>query len=128
MPSKVALLFEDNSLCRNLMTEILIEKDFAVTAFADPVNYVANKNDCCNCGDGYCADALITDNQMPGMTGLELIRWIIDRDCRLASRPRAVISGSWSSAEYDEAKQLGCKVFQKPASIDEIHQWLDRQH
>ena len=125
MPPKVALLFEDNRLCRDLMTEILMEKDFTVTAFADPTSYVADKNRCDTCGDNACADALITDNQMPGMSGLELIQWITDRGCKLPNHRRAVISGSWTSEEFDQAQQLGCKIFQKPVSVDEIHQWLD---
>ncbi|MFO7813651.1 MAG: response regulator [Pelovirga sp.] len=125
MPPKVALLFEDNHLCRDLMTEILMEKDFKVTAFADPTSYVADKSRCVRCGGNDCADALITDNQMPGMSGLELIQWLTDRGCKLPKHRRAVISGSWSSEEYDQAQQLGCKIFQKPASVDEIHQWLD---
>ena len=128
MPPKVALLFEDNSLCRDLMTEILTEKNFEVAAFADPVSYVAAKNNCRNCTGNSCADALITDNQMPGMSGLELIQWINDRGCKLANHPKAVISGSWSNEEHEQAQQLGCKIFQKPATIEEIHQWLDAQH
>lgn len=125
MPPKVALLFEDNCLCRELMTEILTEKDFKVTAFTNPTSYVASKNCCDHCGENVCADALITDNQMPGMNGLELIQWITDRGCKLPKHRRAVISGSWSGEEYDQAQRLGCKIFQKPASIKEIHQWLD---
>ena len=125
MPPKVALLFEDNRLSRDLMTEILTEMDFKVTAFADPTSYVAEKNRCNHCGGHGCADALITDNQMPGMSGLELIQWINSSGCKLPKHRRAIISGSWSSEEYDQARQLGCKIFQKPASMNEIHQWLD---
>jgi CheY-like chemotaxis protein len=127
MASKVAWLFEDDSLCRDLMTEILKEKDYEVTAFADPTSYVARNNGDCGCLENACADTLITDNQMPGMSGLELIQWITDRGCKLPNHRRAVISGSWSSEDYDQAQQLGCKIFQKPASIDEIHRWLDDQ-
>src|SRR6056297_23227 len=125
MPPKVALLFEDNPFCRDLMTEILTEKDFEVTAFADPTSYVADKTRCDNCGADACADTLITDNQMPGMSGLELIQWITNRGCKLADNPKAIISGNLSSEEHEEAQQLGCKIFQKPTSIHEIYQWLD---
>jgi len=125
MPPKVALLFEDNPFCRDLMTEILMEKEFEVTAFADPASYVADKNRCENCGINACADALITDNQMPDMTGIELIQWIMDRGCKLANSPKAIISGNWSNEDYEKAQHLGCKIFQKPTSIDKIYQWLD---
>ena len=125
MASKVALLFEDNTLCRDLMTEILLEKDYEVTAFADPTSYIAAKNGNSACPDNTCADALITDNQMPGMSGLELIQWMNDRGCKLPNHRKAVISGSWSHEEQEHALQLGCKIFQKPATIEEIHQWLD---
>ncbi|MBW6509174.1 MAG: response regulator [Desulfuromonadales bacterium] len=127
MASKIALLFEDNPLCRDLMTEILRERDYKVTAFADPTSYVASHNGYCDCSDDACADALITDNQMPGMSGLEFIQWIKDRGCKLPNNRRAVISGSWSNEEYEQAQHLGCKIFHKPASMKEIHQWLDDQ-
>jgi len=127
MASKVALLFEDNTLCRDLMTEILMEKDYEVTAFADPTSYVASNIGNRGCPDNACADALITDNQMPGMSGLELIQWMNDRGCKLPNHRKAVISGSWSNEEYKQAQRLGCKIFQKPTSIDEIHRWLDDQ-
>lgn len=127
MAAKVALLFEDNTLCRDLMTEILMEKDYEVTAFADPTSYIAAKDGNSACSDNTCADTLITDNQMPGMSGLELIQWMNDRGCKLPNHCKAVISGSWSNEEYEQALQLGCKIFQKPASIEEIHQWLDGQ-
>lgn len=127
MLPKVVLLFEDNPWCRDLMTEILMEKNYQVTAFANPTSYIAEQNTCCLCRDKYCADALITDNQMPGISGLELIRWMNDHGCTLPNHRKAVISGSWSNEEYNQAQQLGCKIFQKPASFDEIHQWLDSE-
>jgi CheY-like chemotaxis protein len=127
MPPKVALLFEDNPFCRDLMTEILTEIDFKVTAFASPISYITDKNRCDSCAGNVCADALITDNQMPEMSGLELIQWITDRGCKLANVPKAIISGNWSSEEYEQAQQLGCKIFQKPTSIHKIFQWLDEK-
>lgn len=128
MAPKVALLFEDNPLCRDLITEILREKDFKVTSFTSPTHYLSDKANCCCCSDEACADALITDNQMPGMTGLELLQSVKNRGCKLPNHRKAIISGSWSDEEYRQALQLGCKIFQKPVSIEEIHQWLDDRH
>ena len=125
MGSKTALLFEDNLLCRDLMTDILQEKNFRVTAFAGPTRYLSDKADCHCHSDLACVDALITDNQMPGMTGLELLQRFNNRGCKIPNHRRAIISGSWSEEEYHQARQLGCKIFQKPFSIEEINQWLD---
>lgn len=125
MSLKTALLFDDSPFCRDLMTEILQGKDFKVTAFADPAHYFSGEADRRRCSDAGCADVLITDNQMPGMTGLELLQQLDNKGCKLSNHRKAIISGSWTNEEYQQARQFGCKIFQKPAAIEEIHQWLD---
>jgi hypothetical protein len=37
----------------------------------------------------------------------------------------ALMSGAWSEPDVEKAKSLGCTVFQKPFSLDEIGKWLD---
>lgn len=125
MPPKTALLFEDNDFYREVMTEILHEKDFQVMAYADPREFLSTKAECCSAGNRPCADVIITDNQMPGMSGLEFLEHVRARGCKLPTTCKAIISGNWAERDRAQAEASGCKVFHKPTSLDEILTWLD---
>jgi CheY-like chemotaxis protein len=107
------------------MTEILQEKNFQVTAYTDPTAFLSQKAACCCSANGPCADVMIADNQMPGMSGLELLEHVRARGCKLPNDSTAIISGSWSQQDHAQAVKLGCKIFHKPTSLDEIWDWLD---
>ncbi len=125
MPTKTALLFEDNDFYREVMTEVLLEKNFQVLAYTDPRAFLFKKADCCSAGNKPCADVMITDNQMPGMTGLEFLEHVRARGCKLPNDSTAIISGNWSQQDHAQALKLGCKIFHKPTSVDAILDWLD---
>ncbi|MBN1957112.1 MAG: response regulator, partial [Desulfuromonadales bacterium] len=68
-------------------------------------------------------DMILTDNQMPGMTGLEFLDWIKQNNCPLPHHRKAIISGLWRDKELKTAQSLGCHIFHKPAPIETIHSW-----
>src|SRR6056297_1791443 len=125
MPPKTALLFEDNDFYREVLTEILHEKNFQVMAYTDPKAFLTTKADCCSANNKPCADVMITDNQMPGMTGLEFLEHVEARGCKLPNASKAIISGNWAEQDHVQAMTLGCKVFHKPTSLDDLLIWLD---
>jgi len=125
MPPKTALLFKDNDFYREVLTEVLHEKNFQVMAYADPTAFLSIKADCCTADNRPCADVMITDNQMPGMTGLELMAHVRARGCKLPNGSTAIISGNWSQQDHAQALKLGCKIFHKPTSLNVILDWLD---
>lgn len=126
MPPKTALLFEDNDFYREVLTEILYEQNFQVLGYTDPNAFLSTKADCCSAGNKPCADVMITDNQMPGMTGLEFLEHVRARGCRLPNACKAITSGNWDQQERDQAIASGCKVFHKPTSLEELSAWLDQ--
>ena len=125
MPPKTALLLEDNDFYREVLTEVLHEKDFQVLAYTDPRAFLATKAECCSAGNKPCADVMITDNQMPGMSGLEFLEHVHARGCKLPNACKAIISGNWAEPDHAQAVASGCKVFHKPTSLDDLLTWLD---
>jgi CheY-like chemotaxis protein len=126
MKQKTALLFDDNEMCRTLMTAMLTEKQFQVVAFSDPISFLSQQEKtCCHRVGDPCFDIMITDKNMPGMTGLEFLEQLKGFDCKLPDRRKAIISGHWTDTELSRAKQLGCKVFYKPEFMDDVFAWLD---
>ena len=120
-----ALVIDDDRLSRNLLTEILTVKGVQVRAFTDPGSYrTLNPNEYCHT-ETPCFDFILTDNQMPGMTGLEFIKWIKEMGCKIPNHHQAIISGDWDAVERREALALGVRVFDKPCPVAQIHEWIE---
>lgn len=71
-----------------------------------------------------CTDILITDNNMPNMTGLELLEMQHHRGCKLTSKNKALMTGNTDSRLGEHAAVLGCQFFPKPVSISAIIAWV----
>jgi YesN/AraC family two-component response regulator len=71
-----------------------------------------------------CADIIMTDLNMPNITGLEFIENQIKHGCKV--RNIALISGDWSEPEMNRAHELGCMSFSKPLRIAELIAWLNQ--
>lgn len=118
-------VFDDDEQIRSLLSIILEQRGYEVLSFPDPSYYPIDLDAECSCPEGYvCGDILITDNCMPNMTGIEFVQKI--RNCyRGIAQNKAVISAAWAVVDLEQAKRLGCRIFQKPFSIKEITRWLD---
>lgn len=119
-----ALLLEDDALCRTVMAEILRDHDFEVMAFSDPTGY-----DACRlvpeCQKALpCVDVIVTDNEMPHMTGLEFLEKTKRMKCKVPDTHKALISGSLSTKDLEKAGRLGCRFFHKPSELSEFSSWL----
>ncbi|WP_020675099.1 response regulator [Geopsychrobacter electrodiphilus] len=126
MSQRIALVLEDNQECRTLLTELLAEKQLQVKAFSGPDSYLVTRLDkeCqLSCPfDGFT----MTDNDLPGMSGLEFLEKLEAGGCKLPVDRKAIISGNWSAEERMRVRLLGCRVFSKPHKIAEIYQWGDK--
>ncbi len=60
---------------------------------------------------------------MPNMTGLEFIENQRKKGCKVPCM--AIMSGSWTDAELEQAESLDCNLFRKPFGIDVINRYLD---
>lgn len=114
-----ALLIEDEEGCRTMMIELLSDYGIEVEAYRDPTLFLKKTDTCPN------VDVILTDNQMPNMTGLDFLQRIDEMKCEIPSDNRAVISGDLTTSDFNKIKQLGVRFFHKPCSIDEIYDWLD---
>jgi CheY-like chemotaxis protein len=125
MTNKSALVFDDNLACQALLSEVLEEQDFNVTSYADPIDFITEHPETHCPRKSPCVNLILTDNQMPGMTGIELLEQLKKKGCKIADNRKAIISGNWSTDQLSRAKDIGCKIFFKPTPIEEIHAWLN---
>ena len=104
----------------NLIREILAEKQFKVKPYADP-SLILPRCEGASCRmDSPCVDVILTDNQMPTLTGLEFLESLKEIGCKLPDHHKAIISGNWSRVQLDQADRLSCMVFHKPTPTDDV--------
>lgn len=115
------LLFEDEHAVRRPICTFLRANGYEVLDFPSPVNCALVSHILCACPrDCACADLLITDMQMPGMTGLALIRMLAEKGCRAAPNNKIVISSSITPEQDVELRAFGCQYLPKPFQLDEL--------
>ena len=121
-----ALVFEDDESMRELLALLLEKRGYEVMAFSDPtVCNLYTRNECPCQRDYACSDIIITDVEMPRMTGLELLEHQARNGCKALPENKAVISGIWTPERREEAERLGCRTFEKPFPLDDLDKWLD---
>lgn len=126
MKTLKALVVDDEALCRQLLAEILSEKQFSVALYASPHEFLADHNCCCNSEVDPCYDVVISDNRMPGMQGIDFLHKLKAAfGCRLPAQRMALISGDWHPQDLARAEEFGCQIFHKPTPVDAFFTWLD---
>ena len=119
------LLLEDDVSLRRLLEVMLKRRGHLVASHESPLLCPLYGEVHCDCDGGLpCLDFLITDNRMPGMTGLEFIQLQAERGCRFEDQQKAIMSGTWREEERRLAQQLGFQVFRKPFNWNEFAAWL----
>ncbi len=119
---KRAVVIDDDAGCRWFAAKALGALGYEVYAF--DTTAFCRCHDACFCKAGEtCVDIILTDNQMPGRTGLDFIREQRRKGCRCTLI--GIMSGTWTDGELAEARELGCTVFAKPVSLRELRYWLE---
>ncbi len=119
-----AIVLEDNDLLRTLICDILKDRGYEVCAFSEPfLSPVYRDSERPYTEEHTCSTIIITDINMPNMTGFEFIEHQKSKGCKFQSI--AIMSGIWTYENIRHAKRLGCHMFKKPFKIDEVKKWLD---
>lgn len=116
------LIFEDNEFISFILKDILDDLGYEVHTYSNPglcplyLNY--------NCQSDYsCSDIIISDLNMPVENGLDFIKDLLNRGCKVKSR--ALMSADWTDGDIQYAEELGCKIFSKPFDMKELLDWLE---
>ncbi len=119
-----AIVLDDDDILRDLIYDILKNRGYDAHASSEPLFCPVYLDSECPCSDEHiCTTIIITDINMPNMTGLEFIEHQKSMGCKVQNV--AVMSGKWTDEEREHAKRLGCHMFKKPFKINEIEKWLD---
>ena len=119
------IILEDNKMVLESISELLNERGYEVYPYSSPLICPLQLIPDCRCSENEtCADAILSDLDMPGMNGLEFFENQKEKNCKCPNV--ALMSGNWTQQKLSKARELGCKTFIKPFSADEIFNWLEK--
>ena len=118
------VLLEDDPVIRDMVEMLLSAKECDVFSYEDPSQCPIYQEHKCTCSDTQrCADLIITDIDMPQVSGLEFVEDQLRKGCMI--RDIAIISGRWTKEKEYRAKDMGCIVFKKPSFFSALEEWVD---
>lgn len=125
MRKRRAIIYDDNPDVADMLKEHFMLRGYEALTFQKPV-YCPAYEDHAACNELYpCADIILTDLDMPRMSGIDMLRVQSLNGCRVPAGSRALMSGALDERGLKGLRELGCMYFQKPFSFDEIAAWLD---
>lgn len=112
------LIVEDNALNIKLFCDLLEAHGHVTEAVTDSRQALA-------AAQAFAPDLVITDIQLPHVSGLELIR-LIRGDERLAGVPIMAVTAYATSGDEDRARDIGAQAYvAKPISVARFVQTVD---
>ena len=121
---KRILVFDDDENIRSLLWQILDKRGYEVFTFPEPGLCPLHIKDNCDCSlEQACGDIILSDVDMPNISGLKFIESLFNKGCKVKNV--GLMSGAWSEADLKIAQKLGCHVLHKPFTIDGLNKWLD---
>ena len=120
------ILLEDEKAISDLLRKIIQGFGHEVLAFTDPTACVFCKNHGSECLQEYpCADVILSDNMMPNLKGIDYLKLLRTRNCKILDENQALMSAAISPELQEDIHILGCQFFQKPFPISTLQSWLN---
>jgi CheY-like chemotaxis protein len=110
--NKTIFVVDDDELVLNLLTKILEPEGYAVRTFACA-------RECASAVSAQGPDCIVSDLQMPGMDGIQLIHALRASGCEV---PVIIVTAAiGSSIQLDQARRAGAyRILPKPVSRPEL--------
>jgi CheY-like chemotaxis protein len=114
----IILVVDDEECVRNTLKELLETRGYLVTVAVDGSDALKKLSK-----TEY--DLIITDLRMPGLGGEQLIN-VIPRALLHRGKPILIYSGYLSKTDCDKIESLGYSYLEKPASIQELLEAIEK--
>jgi DNA-binding response OmpR family regulator len=119
-----AVIFEDDALIRFALWKLFDDRGYEVFTFPEPGMCPLQVVRECPCpANTSCADLIISDVNMSGTNGIELLEGLIQKGCK--QRHFALMSGAFFDADLVRAARMGCALFGKPLEMEALKTWVE---
>jgi DNA-binding NtrC family response regulator len=120
---KLAIVVDDDSMIRDILTRILTSLGYETKAFNSPIDIPCIMETASHdCHFENIPELLITDIQMPEMNGIDFFLQNIQKGCKIKNV--AIMSGAWTDESRDVAERFNCKQIDKPFTVSKISEWV----
>ena len=120
------VIFDDEIFILNMLRDFFVLRGYEVLSYSDPTALCplfGADGDACTY-TAACADIMITDFNMPGVNGVELLEHQLRKGCRQAMRNKAVISGYIDGDSLAQVRKMGCMFLPKPFTLFALSEWV----
>ena len=119
-------IFDDDVSNLKMLKFYLSQRDYEILTFDRPVVCPVDNANSGKCNSlKPCADIIMTDYQMPEMTGTEMLLNQVQRGCKVDIRNKIVMSAGLDNNGQKMLEVLGCTFFSKPIKLSELSAYLD---
>ncbi len=121
-----AIIFDDEVIILDLLKALLAKRGYEVLTYSEPVICPLYEKSGDKCDKEYpCADVVITDLQMPRMSGIELLHCQLERGCPVTIKNKALVTTELDTENEETVRKLGCAFIGKPIKLSVLGDWLD---
>lgn len=118
------IIVDDEESIRDTFRWYLEDLGHEVSTFAEPLECDIKTH--CSCQKSTaCCDALLIDYHMPTMNGLDFIEGQMKGGCKGDPRNILLMSGDTTRIDMNKVAAIGCRIEQKPLSLDTLETWID---
>jgi DNA-binding response OmpR family regulator len=119
------IVIDDEPSILELFTDLFTPRGYEVITHTEPVGCTVYADSKTACNFAYpCSDIMITDDLMPRMNGLEMLRIQQRNGCKMDTRNKALMSGDIDDGKQKELDTLGCRYFPKPFALRSMESWI----
>jgi CheY-like chemotaxis protein len=119
------MIYDDDQIVLDMLKLFFTGRGYEVLDYIEPVVCPLNKKPAESCDNFYpCADVIISDYQMPKMTGIELLQNQSKKGCKVDIKMKAIMSGCADDKIISQCSSLGYSFFHKPFTFSKLSIWL----
>ena len=124
------IVCDDDEIILDVFHQLFEAMGYDVIVSEGPLTCAFYYDKTTSCPQGQrCTDILITDNRMPGMTGIELLELQHNGGALITTikkewKNKILITGMENPELRSRAESLGCHFLSKPVPIPSIMAWV----